>query len=79
MIASGFLNMQHLCSEYNVSDICSKNRDYQSAWKQILQPIFHWSGDVSNLIEHDPIHVQVANIVNKLNNGEYYNFHGLEA
>ena len=77
MIASGFLNMQHLPSEYNASDICSKNWGYQSAWKQILQPIFHWTGDVSNLIEHDTIHVQVSRIVSQLNDGEYYDLHGL--
>ena len=71
MIASGFLNMQHLPSEYNAPDIYSKNWGYQSAWKQILQPIFNWSGDVNNLIEQDLVHIQVANIVTQLNDGEY--------
>ena len=74
MIASGFLNMQHLPSESNAADVCSKNWGYQSAWKQILQPILNWAGDVGDLVEQDPLHVQVANIVTQLNDGEYCKF-----
>ena len=74
MIPSGFLSMQHLPSESSAADVCSKNWGYQSAWKQILQPILNWAGDVGDLVEQDPLHVQVANIVTQLNDGEYCKF-----
>ena len=46
IIAQGFINLQHIKSEFNASDILSKNWGYQSAWKEILRPIFHIYGDV---------------------------------
>ena len=74
MIASGFLNMQHIPSEFNAADILSKNWGYQSAWKNTLQPIFNWAGDVGDLVEQDPWYVQVSNLVTQLNDGEYCKF-----
>ena len=74
MIASGFLNMQHIPSEFNAADILSKNWGYQSTWKNTLQPIFNWAGDVGDLVEQDPWYVQVSNLVTQLNDGEYCKF-----
>ena len=43
-LAAGYINLIHIPSQSNTIDIVSKYWGYQSVWKNILQPIFHWSG-----------------------------------
>ena len=44
MLAAGYVNLIHIPSQFDASNILSKHWGYQSVWKNILQPIFHWSG-----------------------------------
>ena len=66
LIACGFINLQHIDSEANVSDILSKHWGYQSSWP-LLQPLFHYEGDTGALfyddtieLEHDSFHAITA-------------------
>ena len=46
--------MNHLRSEFNVSDILSKHWGYQNSYDLLLKPIFHHHiGNVGSLIDHD--------------------------
>ena len=67
-------NLIHVPSQFNASDIVSKNWGYQSVWKNILQPIFHWAGDTGNMYQNDDLDY-FETIVNRYlmsrNDGEY--------
>ena len=74
MLATGYINLIHIPSEFNISDILSKHWGYQAVWKNILQPIFHWSGDTANMYENDDLDYFEAIVNNYLrhrNDGEY--------
>jgi hypothetical protein len=51
-MACGFINLQHIKSEANVSDILSKHWGYQACW-ELIRPIFHFGGDTGNLFYDD--------------------------
>jgi hypothetical protein len=44
LMACGLINLQHIKSEANVSDILSKHCGYQACW-ELIRPIFHFRGD----------------------------------
>jgi hypothetical protein len=52
LMACGFINLQHIKSEANVSDILSKHWGYQACW-ELIRPIFHFGGDTGNLFYDD--------------------------
>ena len=45
--------MNHLRSEFNVSDILSKHWGYQNSYDLLLKPIFYHIDYVGSLIDHD--------------------------
>ena len=53
MGACGYISMNHLRSESNVSDVLSQHRGYKNSYESLLKPIFHHTGNVGYLIEHD--------------------------
>jgi len=57
LIACGFINLQHINSESNVSDILSKHWGYQSSWG-LLQPLFHFEGDTGALFIDDTLAIE---------------------
>jgi hypothetical protein len=44
LMACGLINLQHIKSEANVSNILSKHWGYQACW-ELIRPIFHFGGD----------------------------------
>ena len=54
-ISCGYINMQHIRSEYNFADVLSKNWSHQSVYDLLLKPLFHHVGNTEDLFEHDTI------------------------
>jgi hypothetical protein len=48
LIACGYINLQHLRSEYNIADILTKHWGYQSTY-ELIRPIFHFGGNTAAL------------------------------
>ena len=62
--------------EYNCSDLLTKYWGYSIVWKRIIQPLFHYSGNRSNLMYDDTLLVdtsidetEISSLFNKY--GEY--------
>ena len=53
MVACGYINMNHLPSEFKFADILSKHWGYQNSYDMLLKPIFHHIGNVGSLINWD--------------------------
>ena len=53
MAACGYISMNHLRSELNLSDILSEHWGYQNSYDLLLKPIFHHIGNVGSLIDWD--------------------------
>jgi len=60
MISRGYINLQHLASEWNFADILTKNWSYQSSYYKLIQPFFHHSGNKSALFLDDTLEVDVS-------------------
>ena len=53
LISKGFINIIHIASEFNASNILSKNWKYQASYENILKPFLHYEGNVGNLYIND--------------------------
>ena len=53
IISQGWINLQHISSDYNASDILTKHWGYNVVWKTILRPLMHHQGDTRILTEDD--------------------------
>ena len=60
MISQGYINLQHLASEWNFDDILTKNWSYQSSYYELIQPFFHYSGNTAALLLDDTLEVDVS-------------------
>ena len=60
MISRGFINLQHLASEWNFADILTKNWSYQSSYYELIQPVFHHSGNTAALFLDDTLELDVS-------------------
>ena len=60
MISQGYINLQHIASEWNFSDILTKNWSYQSSYQELIQPVFHHAGNTAALFLDDTLKVDVA-------------------
>jgi hypothetical protein len=69
-MACGFINLQHIKSEANVSDILSKHWGYQACW-ELIRPIFHFRGDTSNLF-YDGFKFTTITDLRNFHDGECY-------
>ena len=56
LIASGFINLQHIKSESNIADILTKHWGYQSTY-ELIRPIFHFGGNTAALYFDDTLEV----------------------
>merc|ERR1712161_34131 len=60
MISRGYINLQHLASEWNFADILTKNWSYQSSYYELNEPIFHHSENTAALFLDDTLEVDVS-------------------
>merc|ERR1719491_604461 len=60
MISRGFINLQHLASEWYFADMLTKNGSYQSSYYKLIQPLFHHSGNTAALFLDDTLEVDVS-------------------
>ena len=61
MISQGYINLQHLASEWNFADILTKNWAYQSSYHELfLQPVFHHSGNTAALFLDETLELDVS-------------------
>ena len=51
--ACGYISMNHLRSEFNISDVLSQHWGYKNSYESLLKPILHHTSNVGSLIEHD--------------------------
>ena len=47
MISRVYINLQHLASQWNFADILTRNWSYQSSYYELIQPVFHHSGNTA--------------------------------
>ena len=55
------MNLQHLVSEWNVADILTRNWSHQSSYYELIQPVFHHSGNIAALFLDNALEVDVFN------------------
>ena len=62
MISQGYINLQHLlASEWKFADILTKNWwSYQSSYHELIQPVFHHSGNMAALFLDDTMELDVS-------------------
>ena len=60
MISRGYINLQHLASEWNFADILTKNWSYQSSYHELIKPVFHHSGNTAALFLNDTLELDVS-------------------
>ena len=59
MVACGYINMQHVKSEYNFADFLSKHWSYQSTYPWLIRPLMHHCGDTRDFLEYNaPVYTQ---------------------
>ena len=59
MLSRGYINMQHIASKWNFSDISTKHWSYQSSYHELIQPVFHHFGSTVALFFDDILEVDV--------------------
>ena len=76
ILSQQYINLMHIKSEYNCSDVLTKHWGYNVVWKHILQPLFHFAGNTANLMYDDTLLVDTSIDESKLSSifdehGEY--------
>ena len=76
IISQKWINLQHISSDYNASNILTKHWGYNVIWKTILRPLLHHQGDTRILTEDDTALVDRSTSMEKIAialtiNGEY--------
>ena len=57
ILTAKFINLQHINSKFNISDIVSKHWSYQSVYANLLWPTFYFEGDTGHLFDDDTLTV----------------------
>ena len=60
MISREYINLQYLTSEWNFADILTRNWSYQSSYHELIQPVFHRSGNTAALFLDDTLELDVS-------------------
>ena len=60
MLSQGYINLQHRASSWNFADILTKNWLYQSSYHELIQPVFHHSGNTAALFPDDTLKVDIS-------------------
>ena len=60
ILSQQYINLMHIKSEYNCSDLLTKHWGYNVVWKHILQPLFHFAGNTANLMYDDTLLVDIS-------------------
>ena len=60
MISRGYINLQHLASEWNFTNILTQHWSYQSSYYELIQPVFHHSGNTVALFLDDTLELDVS-------------------
>ena len=61
VIVANYINLQHLRSKINITNVVSKNWSYQSVYKGLLKPRFCFEGDL--LYVNNYINVEENNVL----------------
>ena len=69
LMACGFINLQHIASEANISDILSKQWTYKSSWP-LIRPVLNFEGNTGTLFIDDSIEVEYNGISTWLDESE---------
>ena len=70
-MACGFINLQHIGSESNVSDILSKHWGYQTI-RELLNPIFYFKGNTGDLYYNDNKGIKGENLEINFTQRDYF-------
>ena len=57
MVAQGYINMQHIASKWNFSDILTEHWSYQSSYHEFIQPVFHHARNIAALFLDNTLEV----------------------
>ena len=61
MISQGYINIQYIVSKWNFYDILNKHWSYQNSYYyDLIQPVFHHSGNTTALFLDDILEVDVS-------------------
>ena len=60
MISQGYINLQHIASEWMFANILTKNWAYQSSYHELIQPVFHHAGNTAALFLDNTLELDVA-------------------
>ena len=60
MISQGYINLHHLALCWNFANILTKNWSYQSSYHELIQPVFHHSGNTAALFLDDTLELDVS-------------------
>ena len=60
MISQGYINLQHIASEWNFADILTKHWAYQACYNELIQPVFHHPGNTAALFLDNTLELDVA-------------------
>ena len=60
MIAQEYINMLHIKTKYNFTDILSKHWGYQGKCIELIQPVFHHEGNTVALFLDNTLEVNVS-------------------
>ena len=77
ILSQQYINLMHIKSEYNCSDLLTKHLGYNVVWKHnIIQLLFHFAGNTANLMYDDTLLVDTFIDESKLSSlfdehGEY--------
>ena len=57
MVAQGYINLSHIPSEYNVTDVLSKNWGLKTCYKNLIKPLlsYHSNGSHYDVVNIDKL------------------------
>ena len=60
MISQEYINMQHIASKWNFTDILTKHWSYQSSYHELIRPVFRHAGNTAALFLDDTLEVDAS-------------------
>ena len=60
MISQGYINLQHIASEWNFANILTKHWAYQNSYHELIQPVFHHPGNTAALFLDDTLELDAS-------------------
>ena len=60
VISQGYINLQHLVLEWNITDILTKSWSYQCSYYELIQPVFHHSRNIAALFLDNILELDIS-------------------